>query len=171
MHFSAVLLSPHACTTVLDQHSFARSACFTCHWLCRSDRPVDWPLIICVLTNPKFVATILNQEEKGKDQAWVKRALATSPNAVSLQDIKTSWDNGIPHVRDDELIHASEHHGTQRSGGPSSSATSATSSFSATILVAPAVVDGGLRPRSSKRRKKHNTPRNRTSDAASRAAV
>ncbi|EWZ38955.1 hypothetical protein FOZG_08194 [Fusarium oxysporum Fo47] len=28
-----------------------------------------WPLIICVLTNPRFVETISNQQENGKDLA------------------------------------------------------------------------------------------------------
>ncbi|KAF5544177.1 hypothetical protein FNAPI_9487 [Fusarium napiforme] len=81
---------------------------------------------MAVMTNPDFVNSITSVQDKGMEQAWIKRALETFPNAESLRHIQGPWDREIPHIGDDELIPASQ---TQ------SGASSATSSSDASIVV------------------------------------
>ncbi|PNP78882.1 hypothetical protein FNYG_07747 [Fusarium nygamai] len=108
------------------------------------------------MTNPNFVNPITFQQQKGTDQAWVKRALEAFPNADSLRTIEGPWDREIPRIRDDELTPASE----------IQSGASSVSSLSDTSIV---VSGGSSELRRRKRRRNGSSSRTRPPSASSPA--
>ncbi|KAG5765011.1 hypothetical protein H9Q72_006899 [Fusarium xylarioides] len=75
------------------------------------------------MTNRDFVNSITSLQDKGMEQAWVKRALEAFPNAESLRNIEGPWDREVPDIRDDELTPASEIQSGASSASPSSDAS------------------------------------------------
>ncbi|KAF5710717.1 hypothetical protein FMUND_9361 [Fusarium mundagurra] len=108
------------------------------------------------MTNPNFVSAIISVQDKGMEQAWIKRALEAFPNAESLRHIQGPWDREIPHIDDDELTPASE---------IQSGASSASSSSDAPIVVS------GSRSQSHrhKRHKSGHEGRNKTQSGSGSA--